>query len=581
MRTSAVIGLAKALVCLAAFQTYSQAQVSWTYPGCPEVTDEDFEYTTLVQRNVAPDPKIAEPDKLAFDMDAEGNVDVYFTELRPGNIKRYSAKTKTVKTLVKLPNWGGGPSNYLTVPNPINSKGGPGQVEEGVTGIALDPNFKTNGWIYIHWSPLPATKAVFRISRFTVTGDTILLDNDKEKVILEFEAQRDECCHTGGSMEFDAYGDLWIAQGANGGRGSNQITTDPQVGINEVNKYQSEEWGATSTAGMRGGFLRIHPDNSLKGYSIPKDNFGEYFFKQTGKPEYMDTSKVLPEIYIKGTRNNYSMALDPVRRWVMWGDVGPDVTDPMKREEFNLRKTPGFEGWPYFTGLNTKISGNKDANTPTNTSKWNKGLTTLPPARPAFFIDTIGRAPISGPLYLYDGDSKSTVKFPPHFHRKWFVTDFQSSRIEVLTLDSAGEKVTKSQPIFKNFSFSGPVDFRSGPDGALYVVNYGSNNFSVTPSTGIVKISYKGTCRPAEPKLEIPVVTGLTREDMAPRKNGMLVNLGAGRLVTVPVGMSGFELYNIDGKSIWRKSLLKAGESFRLPDQLQPEAMKYRWISAQ
>ncbi len=75
------------------------------------------------------------------------------------------------------------------------------------------------------------------------------------------------------------------------------------------------------------------------------------------------------------------MALDPVRRWVAWGDVGPDVMSTAVREEVNLRKTPGFEGWPYFVGNNTVFSGNKNPSAPTNTSKWNTGLTTLPPAR--------------------------------------------------------------------------------------------------------------------------------------------------------------------------------------------------------
>lgn len=556
------------MVCLGGLQIHSHAQ-SWTYPGCPAVTDADFKYDTLVMHNKQPDPDLAEPDKLAFDMDAQGNTDVYFTEIRPGNIKRYSAATKKVKTLVKLPNWGL-ESDYLTVKNNTS-------VEEGVTGIALDPNFKTNHWIYVHWSPLPATLAVFRISRFTVTADTILLSS--EKILLQFDAQRDECCHTGGSMAFDDYGDLWIAQGANGGRAGSSTSTPPE-GMSEVKKYDSEEWGASSTHGFRGGFLRIHPDNSAKGYSIPAGNFGDYFAKQTGNAQYLDTSKVLPEIYIKGTRNNYSMALDPVRRWVAWGDVGPDDISSTIREEVNLRKSPGFEGWPYFVGLNTNYSGGKVAAAPTNTSKWNTGMTTLPPARPAFHLHTLGTAPIAGPIYRYDGDLKVAGKMPPHFTRKWFITDYTSSKFNVLTLDSLGDKVTVAQPIFTNHTFSGPVDFRVGPDGAFYVVNYGPANFSTGNSTSIERITYKGTCSPDLPKLEKVSDVAIRTPGMVTQPNGWLVNLGTSRSILVPQGVAGFQLYNLSGKRVWDAGHLKSGESFWLPAQLPAGTLKYRWIPA-
>ena len=157
-----------------------QAQ-TWTYQGCPDVTDADFSYTTLVQRGQAPDPGLSGPVKMDFDMDSKGNVDIYFVELRVGNIKRYNAATKTVTTLVKLPDWTG--------------------PEEGVTSIALDRDFKTNHFLYVHWSPQPASLEVYRISRFTVTGNTI--DPVSEKIVLQIDGQRKACCHTGGGMAVD------------------------------------------------------------------------------------------------------------------------------------------------------------------------------------------------------------------------------------------------------------------------------------------------------------------------------------------------------------------------------------------
>ena len=551
----------------------AQAQTKWSYPGCNDITDADFKYDTLIIRQK--DNTFGEPAKMAFDMDAEGNVDVYFVELRPGNVKRYNAKTKTTTTLVKLPNWGMS-TDYIKVKNS-------GNVEEGVHGIALDPNFKTNGYVYIHWSPLPITNEVFRISRFTVANNAIALST--EKVLIDIPAQRQTCCHTGGAMQFDAYGDLWITVGANSGRAN---SSGPLQGINEDLKYESEEWGASNTHSMRGGIIRIHPDNSAKGYSIPKDNFGEYFARTLGKPEYADTSKVAPEVYIKGSRNPYSLTIDPVRRWVAWGDVGPDRLTGLEREEINLRKTPGFEGWPYFVGQNIAFAGSgKVASAPTNTSKWNDGLGTLPPARPAFTthgygtpVKGLGTSPITGPYYLYDGDSKSTVKLPPHFNRKWFVTDYTSGTVAVIGVDDAGDKATGGERIFANNKFEGPIDFRQGPDGALYLMTYGAANFAANGAASIVKISYTGTCRPATPKLETPVGIAQSREDLAPRAKGILVNLGAGKALMVPAGMAGMELFDINGKQVWNSGKLKAGETFWLPKGLVFGALKYRWVPA-
>jgi len=570
-------GKSVALCVMVIVATSAWSQTSWTWPGCPNVTDADFKYDTLVIKKTNADTAIlSEPDKIAFDMDASGNTDVYWVEIRPGKIKRYNAATKTIKLLTQLPNWGRGTGNndYLTVKNSTS-------VEEGVTGIALDPNFKTNRWVYIHWSPLPATNEVFRVSRFTITtganGDTILPSS--EKVILEIPGQRQTCCHTGGAMEFDAYGDLWITQGNNGGRaGSN--TTNPPEGMDETKKYESDQWGASSTKGLRGNILRIHPDNSTKGYSIPSGNFGEYFAQQTGKSKYLDTSKVAPEIYIKGNRNPYSLALDPVRRWVAWGDVGPDVLTGAVREEVNLRQTPGFEGWPYFVGNNTTFSGGKIAATPINTSVFNTGLDTLPAARPAFFLPG-GSSPITGPIYRYNGDLNSSVKFPPHFTRKWFTTDHDGNQIMVRTLDSLGTAVTASQRIFANHTFYGAVYFKAGPDGALYIVEYGSTNFSSPNGIRIEKISYTGSCRPSEPKLEQPNNTPILNPNAryGARASGWVINLRSGSPVTVPEGMKGFQLFDLMGRKMWEIKSLKPGDVFKLPE-LEQGAFKYRWIQA-
>jgi hypothetical protein len=329
---------------------------------------------------------------------------------------------------------------------------------------------------------------------------------------------------------------------------------------------------------MRGGILRIHPDNSAKGYAIPAGNFGEYFAAQTGNAQYLDTTKVHPEIYIKGIRNAYSLQLDPVRRWVMFGDVGPDRGQA--HEEWNLIKTPAFAGWPYFAGNNLSFVGNKNASAPTNTSKWNTGLQTLPAAKAAIHSYNQSAA-MTGPLYRYDGDLVSAVKFPPHFTRKWFVADYNNDQVRVLTLDSTGNTVLQNQRIFANRTFSGILDFKAGPDGAFYVVNYGHSFFGSTASTSITKIAYMGNCRPSEPKLEKPAGTSLNPDaQYVTRRSGWVVLLGSHRPVLVPRGMRGFELYDMSGRKVWEKTNLRAGQSFSLPEEMPAGALKYRWVGA-
>jgi glucose/arabinose dehydrogenase len=52
----------------------------------------------------------------------------------------------------------------------VNSSG-----ERGLLGVAFDPNFATNNWIYVYYTA--TTPAIHnRVSRFTANGDTALAE---------------------------------------------------------------------------------------------------------------------------------------------------------------------------------------------------------------------------------------------------------------------------------------------------------------------------------------------------------------------------------------------------------------------
>jgi len=112
------------------------------------------------------------------------NLDILVTQRR-GEIMLYKNDTKKVKQVGFL-------NAYFKTKTPgVNA-------EEGVLGLAKDPDFKTNNWIYIYYSPIDT--AVNRLSWFTCKNDT--LDNSTEKVRLEVRSQRGICCNTVGSIAF-------------------------------------------------------------------------------------------------------------------------------------------------------------------------------------------------------------------------------------------------------------------------------------------------------------------------------------------------------------------------------------------
>ena len=84
--------------------------------------------------------------------------------------------------------------------------------EDGLLGLAVDPDYAENNWIYLFYSP-PGEEPKQHVSRFTLKDDQ--LDLESEKLLLEIPVQRDECCHSGGGLEFDHKGNLYISVGDN------------------------------------------------------------------------------------------------------------------------------------------------------------------------------------------------------------------------------------------------------------------------------------------------------------------------------------------------------------------------------
>jgi cytochrome c len=492
------------LLTIAAVLPPARAALTWS--GCAAVQPSEFSLVRLIGKSStnAPqtvDTSLTEPIKLAFDMDAAGNVDVYWVE-RFGAVKRYSVASKTVTLVGKLN------------PGTLN--------EDGLVGIVMDPGFKSNHWMYLYYS----FGTEFRVSRFTLKDGK--LDMASEIVVLHIPSDRDKN-HTGGPMVFDAYGDMWISVGEN----------------------SAGQRASANTNDLRGNILRIHPTPDGK-YSIPAGNWKATL---TGSYSAADLEKIKPEIYVKGNRNPYTIYVDPVRRWLTWGEVGPDWYDSgdwgHPTEEHNLAKAPGFYGWPIFAGPNLcSAACTQDPKAPKVTTSGVTGVVNLPPA--IVPIHPYPRsAALSGPIYRYDGDNPSKIKLPPHFDRKWFLCDFRSL-FDAATLSDDGTKITAEDTVFRNLltyggtNSSSQVDVQQGPDGALYVINY-NGWYTTVPSTNIARIEYHGTCLPATPKLEQPTAMAAGQANLP--VPGVTVEKSAVSITAY--GSHRLRLFDLQGKEVF------------------------------
>ncbi len=372
--------------------------------------------------------------------------------------------------------------------------------EDGMLGLALDPNFSENQWVYIYYSP-NIDKPVQYLSRFEMSGDELLMDS--EIVMLEVDVQREQCCHTGGSIAFGPDGNLFLSTGDD----TNPFESDGFSPSDE--RPGRSPWDAqgssANTNDLRGKILRItpQPDGS---YTIPDGNLF---------PE--GTEGTRPEIYVMGCRNPYRIAVDQRTGYLYWGDVGPDAGEmsetrgPWGIDEFNQAREAGFYGWPYFTANNlayseydfaTETAGAfHNPQNPINNSPNNTGIETLPPAQPAMIyysygvseewplLGNGGKNAMAGPIYYGDQYPDHEHKYPEYFSGKPLFFEWMRGDMYLLTMDSAGD-LEKIEPILTNLEFSNPMDVDYGPDGKMYLLEYGSRWFSQNLDARLVRIDY-------------------------------------------------------------------------------------------
>ncbi len=446
-------------------------------------------------------------DSLAYPTEFEVAADggIFFTELG-GALKRLPPEGGAAATVLTLDVW-----SAVRVP--------PERTEEGLLGIALDPAFADNGFLYVYYGH-PVTegepgqrRGKARVSRFRFGGEQI--DPASEKVLLEWSIDRDDCCHAGGGVEFDAAGNLYIGTGDNTrpAAGAGYACLDDRP---ESVQADSQRTAANSND-LRGKILRIHPEPDGT-YTIPSGNLFTEGLADTR-----------PEIYVMGTRNAFRLGIDRRKGILYWGDPGPDagsgdVGDAVKGtirgllrgsrgpkgyDEINQARTAGNYGWPYFVGNNLPYARYDsareragelfDPENVRNDSRNNTGLVDLPDARPPLIaypydfseaypeVGAGGRVAAAGPVYYFDERIASACKLPREYDHALFIYDWMRSFIIAVHLD-ADERVERLERIAPGIDLRRPIDLEIGPDGCLYVAEWGTSWGNANYDSQLVRI---------------------------------------------------------------------------------------------
>jgi glucose/arabinose dehydrogenase len=193
--------------------------------------------------------------------------------------------------------------NGVLLPEPFLTVATDPTGERGLLGVAFDPDFTTNGFVYVYYTVPEATRHN-RVSRFTADGDRAVPGS--ETLIFRLDNLGSATSHNGGAMHFGPDGKLYVAVG------ENAVASNAQT-----------------LGNLHGKMLRINRDGS-----IPTDN--PFFTTATGNRR---------AIWALGLRNPFTFAFEPGSTRLYINDVGDAIW-----EEINEGAPGANYGWPASSG---------------------------------------------------------------------------------------------------------------------------------------------------------------------------------------------------------------------------------------
>jgi cytochrome c len=424
--------------------------------------------------------------------------------------------------------------------------------EEGLQGIAIDPDFEENRWVYFYYSPrlntpvdvigtginegnapenLDAPGERERLALFAANANTSYMllsrfkfrsgdiDISSEQEILRVPVDRGLCCHVGGQIEFDDDGNLYLSTGDD----TNPFQSAAYTPIDD-RPNRNPAFDARRTSGntndLRGKILRIRVQEDGS-YTVPNGNL--FRRGQAG---------TRAEIYAMGLRNPFRFSVNRRNGDIYLGDYSPDarVPNPARGPQgtgrWMLVRGPGNYGWPFCMSPDlpyvdfdfaTGQSGEEfNCNRPINDSPHNTGLRVLPPvlqpdvwysypeADFGLFPELLeqrggdGIGPMGGPAYDWDREVRSPLRWPrvfdghPLFY-EWtrdYVKVFELSRPNGSRLEAIHHLFGGPTSANPNVVQDNPMDMEFGPEGALYTLEYGDGFFSENPEAQLARIDF-------------------------------------------------------------------------------------------
>jgi glucose/arabinose dehydrogenase len=330
---------------------------------------------------------------------------------------------------------GGSLATVGTVPNVETGQ------ERALLGIAADPGFATNGYVYVWYSSL--VDAFMHLDRFTCTGDlanaasTNLTFNPATRRVILANVPDNAFNHNGGSPRFGPDGMLYQSIGDDASGCQAQLTNTQQGALLRMDVSQLGPAAGTTPP----TFAQLNPGNNPLSANT-------------------DFSQLL---IAHGLRNPVRMTIDPVTNNLYIGDVGQNA-----HEEYTeyVYQQGGLQlvnfGWPW-------REGNFAYSTCTGTQP--PGL--VPPLvdipQTQGWLSVMG-----GPRYRNRGGQ---FDFGPSYEGKAFYGDYFAGQIRML--QNAGgtwspAPAVTGQPTPTNWAqgIVGLVSYDVGPDGALYLLQH-------------------------------------------------------------------------------------------------------------
>ena len=297
--------------------------------------------------------------------------------------------------------------------------------DNGMLGLAIDPDFASNGYVYLTYIFDSGGKVddpkIGRLVRVTAdpANPDVMLPGSELIIMNGFPV--DYGTHVLGTIRFARDGTMFFGNGD----GADMRREDP-------NAFEAQDLN-----GIRGKIFRINRDGSA-----PIDN-----------PFYDGMDSIRSKVWCYGVRNPYRFSLHPATGEPYFADVGWDDW-----EEINRGTRGGNFGWPCYEG------------TPPHRGyqQWQQcsGVTAVIP--PIAEYHHQGGDLNEGGTCLVGGDFYTGSEYPPGYHGNYFYADYSGQWIHRLTLDASGTPTGRAAFVS---GVPRPTCVEQGPDGLLYYVS--------------------------------------------------------------------------------------------------------------